>query len=338
MEVTQRCNLRCVHCYCRQEAGDQRARSTEMSLETIRRIVDQAAEMGVFSLTITGGEPLLRLDILDIYDHIKSKGILPILFTNATLMTPRIADHLAEYPPLFVEVSVYGRTREIYESVTGIQGSYDRCMQGIHELVERDIKIFLKTPAMVQNRHELDSLAQFAKSLGSDFRFDVLLSPRLEHMEDRYGPYDYSLPLQDRIELEFSGEARAKAWIAFSEHLETMPRQDTAYTCGAGLYSFFVDAHGHMTMCVLSRHPSYDLTAGTFREGWNLLTRTRQEVRNDDASLECRACDFRAFCQQCPARAQLEYGPEAVSKRVDWVCELAHLRAEKLRMTEGAKK
>ncbi|MFN2182713.1 MAG: radical SAM protein [Anaerolineae bacterium] len=338
MEVTQRCNLRCVHCYCRQEAGDQRARSTEMSLETIRRIVDQAAEMGVFSLTITGGEPLLRLDILDIYDHIKSKGILPILFTNATLMTPRIADHLAEYPPLFVEVSVYGRTREIYESVTGIPGSYDRCMQGIHELVERDIKIFLKTPAMVQNRHELDSLAQFAKSLGSDFRFDVLLSPRLEHMEDRYGPYDYSLPLQDRIELEFSGEARAKAWIAFSEHLETMPRQDTAYTCGAGLYSFFVDAHGHMTMCVLSRHPSYDLTAGTFREGWNLLTRTRQEVRNDDASLECRACDFRAFCQQCPARAQLEYGPEAVSKRVDWVCELAHLRAEKLRMTEGAKR
>ena len=338
MEVTQRCNLRCVHCYCRQEAGDQRARSTEMSLETIRRIVDQAAEMGVFSLTITGGEPLLRPDILDIYDHIKSKGILPILFTNATLMTPRIADHLAEYPPLFVEVSVYGRTREIYESVTGIPGSYDRCMQGIHELVERDIKIFLKTPAMVQNRHELDSLAQFAKSLGSDFRFDVLLSPRLEHMEDRYGPYDYSLPLQDRIELEFSGEARAKAWIAFSEHLETMPRQDTAYTCGAGLYSFFVDAHGHMTMCVLSRHPSYDLTAGTFREGWNLLTRTRQEVRNDDASLECRACDFRAFCQQCPARAQLEYGPEAVSKRVDWVCELAHLRAEKLRMTEGAKK
>jgi len=338
MEVTQRCNLRCVHCYCRQEATDQHARSTEMSLETIRHIVDQAADMGVFSLTITGGEPLLRPDALDIYDHVKSRGILPILFTNATLITPRIADHLAEYPPLFVEVSVYGRTREVYESITGIPGSYDRCMHGIRELVERDIKIFLKTPAMVQNRHELDSLAQFAKSLGSDFRFDVLLSPRLEHMEDRYGPYDYSLPLQDRIELEFSGEARAEAWTAFSEHLETMPRQDTAYTCGAGLYSFFVDAHGQMTMCVLGRHPNHDLTTGTFREGWNLLARTRQEVRDDEASLECRACEFRPYCQQCPARAQLEYGPEAVSERVDWLCELAHLRAEKLRMTEGAKR
>jgi radical SAM protein with 4Fe4S-binding SPASM domain len=309
-----------------------------MSLKTIRRIVDQVAETGVFSLTITGGEPLLRSDFLDIYDYVKSKGILPILFTNATLITPRLADHLAEYPPLLVEVSVYGRTRETYESITEIPGSYERCMQGIRELVDRDIKFFLKTPAMVQNRHEMDSLAQFAKGLGSDFRFDALLSPRLEHMEDRYGPYDYSLPLQDRVDLELADETRAEAWAAFSERLETMPRQDTVYKCGAGLYSFFVDARGQMMMCVLSRHPSHDLTTGTFREGWALLTRTRQEVRDDEASLECLACDLRAFCQQCPARAQLEYGPEALTERVDWLCELAHLRAERLRMIEGAKR
>jgi radical SAM protein with 4Fe4S-binding SPASM domain len=304
----------------------------------IRRIVDQAADMGVFSLTLTGGEPLLRPDALEIYDYVQSKGILPVLFTNATLITPRIAEHLAEFPPLFVEVSIYGRTREVYESITGIPGSYERCLDGIHELADRGIKVFLKTPAMVQNRHELGDLAQFAKGLGSDFRFDVNLSPRLEHMEDRYGPYDYSLPLQERVELEFADEARAEAWATFSEHLETVPRQDTAYTCGAGLYGFFVDARGLLTMCVLSRHPSYDLTTGTFREGWELLRRTRQEVREDQASLECRACDLRAFCQQCPARAQLEYGPEAVSERVNWLCELAHLRAEKSRIREGAKR
>lgn len=338
LEVTQRCNLCCVHCYCRQDAGDQGARAAELSLESICRIVDQAAEMGVFSLTLTGGEPLLRQDLLDIYDYIKSKGILPILFTNGTLITPRIAEHLAEYPPFFVEVSVYGRTREAYESITGMPGSYERCMQGIHELVDRGIKVFLKTPAMVQNRHELGSLAQFAKGLGSDFRFDVLLSPRLEHMDDRYGPYDYSLPLQDRVDLEFADEARADAWASFSEQLETMPRQNTAYTCGAGLYSFFIDARGHLTMCVLSRYPSYDLTTGTFREGWDLLTGTRQEVREDEASLECQSCDLRAFCQQCPARAQLEHGPGAVSERVEWLCQLAHLRAERLKMTEGAKR
>ena len=338
-EVTQRCNLRCVHCYCRQDAGDPGARAAELSFESICRIVDQAAEMGVITLTLTGGEPLLRQDLLDIYDYVKSKGILPTLFTNGTLITPRIADHLAEYPPFLVDVSVYGRTREAYESITGVPGSYERCMAGIHELVDRGIKVFLKTPAMIQNRHELGSLAQFAESLGSSFRFDANLNPRLEHMDDRYGPYDYSLPLQDRVELEFADEARAEAWASFSERVETMPLQDTAYTCGAGLYGFFVDAHGHMTMCVMGRYPSYDLTTGTFSEGWDLLRRTRQEkVREDADSLECRACDIRAFCQQCPARAQLEYGPGAASERVEWLCQLAHMRAERSKATEGAKR
>lgn len=338
MEVTHRCNLRCVHCYCRQEAGSQSARASEMSFETFCSIIDQAADMGVFRLLLTGGEPLLRSDLLDIYDYVKSRGILPILFTNGTLVTSRIADHLAEYPPLFVEVSLYGRTKETYESITGIAGSYEACMRGIHELVNRGIKVFLKTPVMLQNRHELDSLAEFAKSIGTDFRFDVVLTPRLEHMEDRFRPLDYALPLQDRVELEMADEERLRAWLSFSERLGTMPRQDTVYTCGAGLFAFFIDARGRMTMCVMSRYPSYDLKEGTFEEGWDLLRRTRQEVTTDQTALECLACDLRAFCQQCPAQAQLEYGEEAVSRRVERLCELAHMRAERLRMRTGARR
>ncbi|MGD8793010.1 MAG: radical SAM protein, partial [Anaerolineae bacterium] len=116
IELTHRCNLGCIHCYNRKKAGDRAARDAEMSYDTICRIVDQAAEMGCFSLYLTGGEPLLRRDFLDIYGYVISKGILTVLFTNATLITPRIADHLAEYPPLFVDISLYGRTKDVYES------------------------------------------------------------------------------------------------------------------------------------------------------------------------------------------------------------------------------
>ena len=337
-EITHRCNLRCVHCYCRQEAGDQRARAAELSLESVRRIVDQAADAGVFSLTLTGGEPLLRSDFLEIYDHVKARGILPILFTNGTLITPRIAEHLAEFPPFYVDVSIYGRTRETYQSITGQPRSFDRCLQGINELVSRGIRVFLKTPAMIQNRDELFSLAQFAESLGTVFRYDLNLNPRLEHMDDRFGPYDYGLSLEDRVDLEFADPEKVEAWVAFSEQVESMPREPTVYTCGAGLYGFFVDARGRMTMCVLSRYPSYDLVAGTFEEGWALLARTRQEFSEGSASVACQTCGVRAFCQHCPARAQLEYGPGAVPERVEWLCRLAHLRAGRLRKIEGAKR
>jgi radical SAM protein with 4Fe4S-binding SPASM domain len=284
---------------------------------------------------LTGGEPLLRRDFLDIYDHVKSQGILPLLLTNGTLITPRIADHLAEYPPLVVEISVYGSTRETYESITGMPGSYEKCMEGIRELMDRGIRVFLKTPVMIQNRHELDDLSRFAETLGTRFRFDTALSPRLHGMDDRYGPYSFGLPLAERVEIEFATEKKVEAWEALAGRVATGSRQETAYTCGAGKYGFFIDARGRMSMCVLSRYPSYDLTKGTFGEGWNLLRRTRQEPRMEDASPECLTCDLSAFCLQCPAWAQLEHGPGAVSKRVEWICELAHLRAEELRNRKG---
>ena len=335
IEVTRRCNLRCVHCYCRQDAADQSARGADLSLEAICQIVDQAADAGVFSMMLTGGEPLLRQDFLEIYNHVKRRGILVLLLTNGTLITPRIADHLAEYPPLIVEISTYGMTQETYESITGVPGSYERCMRGVRELVTRGIRVGLKTPAMIQNRCELGDLTSFAESLGVRFRFDGAIVPRLHGMADRYGPYKFGLPLTDRVEAEFANEAKVEAWEALARRFEDAPRPDTVYTCGAGKYGFFVDARGHMTMCVMSRNPSYDLTRGTFQEGWALLRRTREQVRGEDASPECSTCGLWGLCVQCPARAQLEYGPGVVSKKVEWACELAHLRAEKLTACKG---
>lgn len=331
IELTQRCNLRCVHCYCRQPADSPAARETEMSFETVCRVVDQAADMGCLTLFLTGGEPLLRRDFTDIYEYIVSKGILTILFTNATLLSPRILDRLAGLPPLFVEVSLYGLTQEVYESITGVPGSHAACLRGIHALAERGIKFFLKAPAMARNRHQLGALDEFARSLGSDFRFDVLMSPRLHGLADRYGPYDYTLPLGDRAELELGDEARLAAWEAYVARVNSVPPQKTAYKCGAGKYGFFVGASGTLSMCVLGRHPSYDLAAGTFEAGWQLLRAVRDQVPERDVSPECAECRIVAFCSQCPARAQLEYGLGAATRRVVWLCELAYLRAEKFR-------
>jgi len=337
MELTHRCNLGCVHCYCRQPAGDRAARDAEMSYDTICRIVDQAAEMGCFTLFLTGGEPLLRPDFLDIYDHVISRGILTILFTNGTLITARIADHLAEYPPLFVEVSLYGLTAATYESITGVPGSHARCMAGIRLLADRGIKFHLKTPAMVQNKDELEGLARFAAELGANFRFDAMLHPRLHNMSCRYEPYDYSLSLEERVDLEFADAERLRAWQAYVERATAMPLEDTVYRCGAGLYGFFIDANGLLTMCVLSREPGYDLTQGTFRQGWAALTSLRGRVRHEEDGQGCGDCEMAGFCLQCAARSQLEYGPDVSTRRVDWICDLTHLRANKLAAILNAK-
>jgi radical SAM protein with 4Fe4S-binding SPASM domain len=327
IEITQRCNLGCVHCYCRKPAGDRAAKAAEPSLETIRRFIDEMAEAGTLFLYITGGEPLLRRDFLDIYDHVKSRGIMPVVFTNATLITPGLADHFAESPPVVVDISLYGMTEEVYERISGVPGSYKKCLEGIRLLLDRGIRVQLKTPALAQNRDQIGDLSRFAKELGVGFRFDVTLHPRLHDMADRYGPYEYGLTVQEKVELELADEERAGAWKAFAVDGLDVAWQDTIFKCGAGVNGFFVDVRGHMTMCVTSRYPSYDLNTGTFQEGWRFLVQFRQQV--DEQESECRDCRLLALCQQCPARSQLEYGPEVLTKRVDWICELAHVRADR---------
>jgi radical SAM protein with 4Fe4S-binding SPASM domain len=329
LEITQRCNLNCVHCYCRRPADDRGAREQEPSLETICSIVDQMAEEGVLYLFLTGGEILIRRDFPQIYRHIRSRGILVMLLTNGTLITPQMADFFAEQPPLAIELTAYGATEETYERITRVPGSYRRYRQGLERLLDRGIEVFLKTPAMTLNQHEIGQLAEFSEGLGCEYRFDVNLHPRLEGMDDPFGPYAYGLPLKERLELDLTDKKRVDAFLAYAERVnDNGQRPNTIYKCGAGVNGFFVDVRGHMTMCVASRYPSYDLNVGTFASGWEFLKELRLRVEGKDDLPECKECQLQVFCRQCPARSQLEYGPGVLTRRVDWLCEWAHLRAD----------
>ena len=168
-EVTLRCNLRCQHCYIPGERRRSR-KEPELNLEEMQRILDEITDAGCLWLLLTGGEPLLRRDFLDIYTYAKRKGLLLTLFTNGTLVTRRIADYLADWRPFKIEITLYGATQETYERVTGIPGSYARCRRGIDLLLERKLPLSLKTMVMTLNHAELDQMKALAASLGVQFR------------------------------------------------------------------------------------------------------------------------------------------------------------------------
>jgi MoaA/NifB/PqqE/SkfB family radical SAM enzyme len=89
VELTDRCNLQCAHCYINLSAADCESRSRELTLGEWRNLLDQIADEGCLWLLLTGGEPLIRPDFLEIYDHAKQRGLLLTVFTNGTLLTPR---------------------------------------------------------------------------------------------------------------------------------------------------------------------------------------------------------------------------------------------------------
>lgn len=131
IEVSHRCPLECVHCYNNLPMSDVDAMRAELSYDEHCRMLDELAEAGCLWLLFTGGEIFARKDFLDIYTYAKKKGFLITLFTNGNLITPKIADYLVEWRPFSIEITLYGATRETYERLTGLPGSYDRCMRGI---------------------------------------------------------------------------------------------------------------------------------------------------------------------------------------------------------------
>ena len=106
IEVTQRCNNRCIHCYNNLPVGDQKAGRKELNLDEHRRILDQVAAAGCLWLLLTGGEVFVRNDFLDIYTYAKHKGFLITLFTNGTLITSDIADYIAEIPSFWIQYTM----------------------------------------------------------------------------------------------------------------------------------------------------------------------------------------------------------------------------------------
>jgi radical SAM protein with 4Fe4S-binding SPASM domain len=326
LELTRRCPLTCSHCYNNLPMADREARQQELTTDEYRRLLDQLAEMGCLWLLLTGGEILARQDFLEIYQEAKRRGFLITLFTNGTLITARLADALVEWHPFAIEITLYGRTRETYERLTQIPGSYDRCLQGIRLLKERDLPLLIKTVAVRVNQHEIRDMKQFVEEeLGLPFKFDAMMTPRIDCSQS---PLEMRLGPEEIVKLDLDDAGRRKEWKTFSEGF-IRPQQPAGhehelYHCGGAVNAFAVDPAGRMSLCILSHRDTFDLRTGTVSEGWQFLT---EKVRRRKITrvTKCTACQLKSVCGMCPANAELEAGdPETP---VDFLCHVAHLRA-----------
>ncbi len=147
----------------------RRAPKEEMTTFELFSIVDQLVDAGCMQLLLTGGEPMIRPDFIEVYNYIREKGILVTLFTNGTLITTALADYLFDHPPIQIEITLYGSTQQTFQQVTGIAGSYARCMRGIELLLEHDLPLKLKSIIMTLNQHELQQMKAFAVGLFAPF-------------------------------------------------------------------------------------------------------------------------------------------------------------------------
>lgn len=320
LEITMRCNLRCVHCYLGENRFTQK--NNELTTVEIFRIIDELVDAGCLWLLITGGETFLRPDLFDVLGYTRKKGIIVSLFSNGTMLTEENVKKLADCPPQSFEITVYGYSQATYEKVTGIPGSHARFLAGLELLKKHNIPVQLKSVFMKANLHEFSDIRKFALGYGSEFRFDGFLAQAIDGSDH---PIRQRISVEEVVQLDATDPERIKEYTArASRTVDQYPVSPTIFSCGAGLRSFHINSFGMLSPCIFTRGVSYNLREGPFCEGWDgILFKARSQTSSNNT--RCSTCSVRHMCHKCPGYSYLERND--LEAPVEYLCQLAHHRA-----------
>ena len=312
-ELTAKCNMNCIHCYLQNfhNAG-------EMTYDQITEILDILYDKGILFLTFTGGEILTRKDFLGIYLYAKRKGFLVELFTNGYLFNDEIIEVLKEYPPLLVDVSLYGASEKTYRYLTGVTGAYNKVIENCTKLKRNGIRISLKSPIIDATLPELDDMRQLSKFLDIPFVFTFEICNTIDRDDS---PKSHQVPLKEILKLEFENyyeqikEGRRKK--VDKKIIEKLKGNKMVYSCNVAINSFVIDYKGNMCPCMKLRHKGVKLTKEKFDKIWMDFGKYSNQVSSDN--YQCRGCDALYYCDVCPAEMDFlyndpEYRPELICK------------------------
>jgi len=327
LELTYRCNLNCIHCYCKGSEDPEK----ELTTSQFKRVLDELQAEGCFFLTLTGGEPLLRKDFLDLYSYAKSKGFIISIFTNGQGLSEEIVDYLVRSRPLSIEMTLNGITRATYEGITQVKGSFSKAMKAIELLVKNKLPLKLKANGLKQNRKEIASIKKWAEDILSyqseekyHFKYDPMVYPRLNGDKS---PCQYRLSFQEHLEaIREDPDIWEECHTRLKGELSDLPRdRDFLYHCNSWNHKFFIDPYGRLKFCQFTDKFSVNLREVSFQEGfYNVFPQVLNERFRTES--KCRDCALRSLCYVCPARAFLETGDE--EKPVPFYCQLANETAE----------
>ena len=296
-ELTYRCNERCTHCYLDVLPANHVAPGELTTDEGLQLLADLHA-LGALNLTLSGGEPLLRRDFFVLAARARELGFVLRIFTNGVLITPAVADRLAELHPYAVEISIYGADAQTHDAVTRRPGSFARSTAALSLLAGRQVRTVLKTPLIHENVRQFWQIKQLAAELGARFRYDLTLIPKLTG--DR-------TPLRHRLRytdlLWFYRQTLTPAQYS------TRPLARGCRTCNIGVSAVAIDPQGDVYPCLETRRCAGNIRSAPLRKIWEEATLWGElRALTVDALPVCRTCTLRSLCARCHGLASLEHG------------------------------
>jgi AdoMet-dependent heme synthase len=319
-ELTRSCTLSCKHCRAAAERGPYKG---ELSLDEIKRVIDNVAANFKPIMILTGGEPLLRPDIYEIAQYCTEQGLRPVLATCGTTLTVEVATKLKESGVERISVSIDGPNAEAHDNFRGVPGAFEGSMRGLKAANEAGLEFQINTTVTKINMDDVEEILNLAVSLGAVAFHPFLLVPtgRGEGLKDKLltpGEYERVLnkiyKLRDTTPIHFKPTCAPHYYRILRQKEAAQGREVTPEThgldamskgCMGGNSFAFISHTGKVQICGFLEAEAGDVRAADydFASIWkdSLLFNELRDHANYKG--DCGVCKYIRWCGGCRARS-----------------------------------
>jgi SynChlorMet cassette radical SAM/SPASM protein ScmF len=306
--LTGGCNLACRHCWISPSYQANGGTGGHLDYDLFAQAIDEGVPLGLSSVKLTGGEPLLHPDFLRFIDLLREKKISTSIETNGTLMTSSIAHYLKDKSNMYhISVSLDGAKAETHDPFRGVKGSFEKAVQGIRYLVEVGYKPQIIMSLHPGNVDEIEALIHLAEELGAgSVKFNLIQpSGRGEVMTERGQTLEVPrlIELGNWIEKELQKETPITLFYSWPMAFHSLHRFLVDNLGNCGIFNVLgILSTGDWAMCGIGVQIT-ELCYGTIKKDalatiWNshpMLVKLRQELPSKLEGV-CGECVFQNKC------------------------------------------
>jgi AdoMet-dependent heme synthase len=297
MDLTYRCNERCVHCYLDHEDHG------EMTTAEIKRVLAEMAEAGVFVVTFSGGEIFLRKDFFEILEYARLELQFCVrLKTNAIMIREAEAARLREIGIESIQISIYSHRPEVHDAITLVPGSLKRSVDAAEFLKSQGLRVILANVLMVQNMQDYSGVRALAEGMGIEYTLDPTITPMMDGDRSILNMGVHDGGLRDVLrDPSFAGDVEEVCGVDDTENVLS------AIPCSAGHSSCYISPYGEVFPCVQFPLATGNVRQQRFIDIWRHSDRMNEvrSIRLKDLTT-CSSCSHFGSCTRCPGLAYME--------------------------------
>lgn len=304
IELTNSCNLYCLHCGSSCGDGEKIHMDTQLLLDTLETVAEDFSDC-LPMICLTGGEPMLHPDFRTVVKHINKLGFPWGMTTNGTLIDSDMAMFLKKYGLGSISLSIDG-TEKTHDALRHVSGAWKKAVNGVNELNKVHIPVQVTSVIHRDNFSELDDIYELMCSIKADSWRIINIEPIGRALENpelllTNDQFDYLIDYirNKRFSKDTPMDVRfgCSHYLSFETEREV---RDNYFICGSGIMVGSILCNGDIYSCLdIERRPELiqgNVKKDRFSEVWKNGFKVFREDRSDKCE-ECRGCNERSFCK-----------------------------------------